>query len=529
MIVIKSDYCGKRKINMGHLKTIAVYLPQYYENEYNNKWWGKGFTDWTAVKKANPCFDGHKQPKIPIKNNYYDLLDKNTLIEQSKLMKKYGVYGLCFYHYYFKDGVKVLEKPAENLLQNRDIDIPFCFSWASEKWIRTWSNFYGNVWGEKFDKDEEQIGNGVLLEQDFGTEKEWKEHFEYLLPFFLDERYIRIDGKPVFVFYHAEQVFCIKEMLKYWNTLALKNGLEGLYIIGAGVTGGRSGFDAAFISEPTRSRKELLKKGLYTIKNGVTCFKYEDFVSEVLTSNVFLGTKTYFCGVPGYDTTPRRGTNGECFLDNSSELFKKMMDGLYKKSIDNGNEYLFINAWNEWGEGMYLEPDEENGYSFLEVIKELNTKYKDIEVKNSKQANMPENEMAVQIETLNEKMNKFRYLYENAINMATIIQSNTYSLNDYFKRKNIETIAVYGVGPLGKLLVNQIMLEGIKINYTVDIYAARIQENLPMYRPYEELPNTDIMIVTAYGQERIIERMKKKGIKNVVSMETWMNDVMSGV
>ena len=167
-----------------------------------------------------------------------------------------------------------------------------------------------------------------------------------------DERYIRIDGKPVFVFYHAEQVFCIKEMLKYWNTLALKNGLEGLYIIGAGVTGGRSGLDAAFISEPTRSRKELLKKGLYTIKNGVTCFKYEDFVSEVLTSNVFLGTKTYFCGVPGYDTTPRRGTNGECFLDNSSELFKKMMDGLYKKSIDNGNEYLFINAWNEWGEGM---------------------------------------------------------------------------------------------------------------------------------------------------------------------------------
>ena len=261
----------------------------------------------------------------------------------------------------------------------------------------------------------------------------------------------------------------------------------------------------------------------------MTCFKYEDFVSEVLTANVFLGTKTYFCGVPGYDTTPRRGTNGECFLDNSSELFKKMMDGLYKKSIDNGNEYLFINAWNEWGEGMYLEPDEENGYSFLEVIKELNTKYKDIEVKNSKQANMPENEIAVQIETLNEKMNKFRYLYENAINMATIIQSNTYSLNDYFKKKNIETIAVYGVGPLGKLLVNQIMLEGIKINYTVDIYAARIQENLPMYRPYEELPNTDIMIVTAYGQERIIEKMKKKGIKNVVSMETWMNNVMSGV
>ena len=121
------------------MKIIAFYLPQFHNIPENDEWWGNGFTEWTNVKKAKPIFEGHQQPKVPLNNNYYNLLDDNVKVWQADLAKKYGVYGLCFYHYYFKDGVKVLEKPAENLLQNRDIDIPFCFSWASEKWIRTWS------------------------------------------------------------------------------------------------------------------------------------------------------------------------------------------------------------------------------------------------------------------------------------------------------------------------------------------------------------------------------------------------------
>ena len=131
------------------VKNIAVYLPQFYETEYNNEGWGEGFTDWVTVKKATPLFDNHVQPKIPLNHNYYDTTNLETLKEQSQLMKDYGVDGLCFYHYYFKDGRKVLEKPAELLLSNRDIHMPFCFSWPTENSIRTLSNVQGSIWGEK--------------------------------------------------------------------------------------------------------------------------------------------------------------------------------------------------------------------------------------------------------------------------------------------------------------------------------------------------------------------------------------------
>ena len=511
---------------MKNIKPIAIYLPQYYETEYNNKWWGKGFTDWTAVQNAIPCFDGHKQPKIPLNNNYYDLLNKNTLVYQKELMKRYGIYGLCFYHYYFKDGIKVLEKPAENLLNWKEIDIPFCFSWPSDNWIRTWSNFYGNVWGEKFDKDVDRVGDGVLLEQNFGSPKEWKAHFEYLLQFFKDDRYIKVNGRPVFIFHNAEQVSCIKEMTKCWIGLAKENGLAGMYFIGSNISGYREGLDAILINEPTNTRKKLLNKGAYTVNNGVTCFKYCDFVEEVLSTEPLIGTKTYFCAVPGYDTTPRRGYNGESFLDNSSKLFEMLLDGLYKKSIENENEYVFINAWNEWGEGMYLEPDEENQFAALESVQKVNDKYATVTVSSEYKESYAETEIASQIKLLNEKINKFRWLYEITISFASIIQNNLFQMNEYFTKRNITKISVYGVGPIGKLLINQLMQENIEINYTVDIYAARIMENIPMFRPYEELPQTDILIVTAYGAEKIIEDMQKKGLAKVVSIEGWMKDLM---
>lgn len=512
---------------MKTIRSIAIYLPQYYETEYNNKWWGKGFTDWTAVKKATPCFEGHRQPKTPLNNNYYDLLNKNTFIYQKELMKKYGVYGLCFYHYYFKDGVKVLEKPAENLLNWKDIDIPFCFSWPSEKWIRTWSNFYGNVWGEKFDQDANRMGNGVLLEQNFGSKREWKAHFDYLLQFFRDKRYIKIGGKPIFIFHNAEQVSCIKEMTKYWTELAKRNGLSGIYFIGSNISGYREELDAVLMNEPTHTRKKLLSKGLYTVKNGVTCFKYSDFLEEVLHTEPLIGIKTYYCGVPGYDTTPRRGYNGECFLENSSDLFEMLMDGLYRKSIENGNEYVFINAWNEWGEGMYLEPDEENRYGILESVRKVNDKYTAVMVSEKRQDSYVEEEVTVQIKLLNEKVNKFRWLYENAISFATIVQNHSYQIKEFFSKKGINKVSVYGVGPIGKLMINQLIQEKIEIDYTVDIYAARVLENIPMFRPYEDLPQTDILIVTAYGAEKIIEDMQRKGLKNVVSIERWMNDLVN--
>ena len=128
------------------MKVIAMYLPQFHKVKENDEWWGDGFTDWVSARQAVPLFDDHYQPHIPQNRNYYDLTDKKTILWQAELMKKYGVDGVCMYHYWFKDGRKILEKPAENLLQWKDVNMPYCFCWANETWARSWSNIKGNVW-----------------------------------------------------------------------------------------------------------------------------------------------------------------------------------------------------------------------------------------------------------------------------------------------------------------------------------------------------------------------------------------------
>lgn len=164
-------------------KTIAIYLPQFHEVEENNRWWGQGFTDWVTVKNALSLFQGHRQPRVPLDQNYYDLLQHDTMKHQAEMAAKYKVSGFCFYHYWFKDGRRILEKPAENLLRWTDIDMPFCFSWANQTWARTWTNVSNsNAWID-VDFENRESGDDILLRQSYGGKKDWKEHFEYLLPF----------------------------------------------------------------------------------------------------------------------------------------------------------------------------------------------------------------------------------------------------------------------------------------------------------------------------------------------------------
>src|ERR1017187_893797 len=161
---------------------IALYLPQYHRIKENDEWWGDGYTEWTAVKKAKALFRGHNQPKKPLGDNYYDLSDINAMRWQQGLARKYGVHGFCYYHYWFK-GKRLLEKPVESMLATPDLTLPFCLSWANPSWTRTW---YGQT-------------KEMLMQQDYGGKSDWREHFEYLLPIFRDSRYIRIDGKPMFI------------------------------------------------------------------------------------------------------------------------------------------------------------------------------------------------------------------------------------------------------------------------------------------------------------------------------------------
>ena len=190
------------------MRVIAMYLPQFHRVKENDEWWGEGFTDWDAAKNAKPLYERHYQPHIPLNKNYYDLLKKETLQWQADLMKKYGIDGMCFYHYWFKEGKRILEKPAEILLENKDIDMPFCFCWANESWAKTWKAIPGaNIWTIDETKNEGDDTKPVfLLEQEYGGCREWEEHFMYLLPFFRDKRYVRINNRPVFQFYHTSQV-----------------------------------------------------------------------------------------------------------------------------------------------------------------------------------------------------------------------------------------------------------------------------------------------------------------------------------
>ena len=260
-------------------KILAVYLPQFHETPDNNLWWGEGFTDWQSVKTAEPLFTMHNQPRVPLESQYYDLSQKETMMNQAQLAKKYGIDGFCFYHYYFENGKRELEKPAENLLKWKDIDMPFCFNWASESWIRSWSKICGNVWAEKYEK-EDNLGS-VLAKQNYGTEREWVNHFNYLLPFFQDSRYIRIDNRPVFIFYSPDDIAVLHEMIACWRELAEKAGLKGLYLIGAHMNAADRSLDAAIVYEPRNAINKLNLQGKVKLNNNVRCFEYESLWDDI--------------------------------------------------------------------------------------------------------------------------------------------------------------------------------------------------------------------------------------------------------
>ena len=196
------------------LKIIAFYLPQFHCIPENDQWWGKDFTEWSNLKTSKPTFKGQYMPRVPLNNYYYDLTDPNTLLWQSRLAKKYGIYGFAYYHYW-SDGHMLLQKPAEIMLKRKEIDIPFCFSWSNHTWSR--------VWADK--------SNEVLWPQKYGDEKDWKKHFDYLLPFFKDSRYIRIDNRPVMILYNPLGIKEFPEMMELWQRLAKENGLFGIYFL----------------------------------------------------------------------------------------------------------------------------------------------------------------------------------------------------------------------------------------------------------------------------------------------------------
>lgn len=371
------------------IKIIPFYLPQFHTIPENDQWWGKGFTEWTNVKKALPLYAGHDQPKVPLGRNYYNLLDDNVKIEQAKLAKKYGIFGFCYYHYWFRDGKRLLEKPAEQMLANKAVDIPFCFCWANENWSKNWDG--GN--------------REVIMKQNYGNKADWEKHFQYLLPFFRDDRYITVDGKPLFVIYKPDQIIDVYQMTCYWRKRAVEEGFPGLCLAfqfptyyadmyyRSDIFDYRLGFEPvysrnlAIMRHPgTSSKVKMLRKltgeniisayrkirsggmesGYVGKSQSLSLYFYDETWENILRAE---WTEEFLPGaLVDWDNTPRN-KHGLAYAGFSIDKFKEYMIKLVARARRENKPMLFINAWNEWGEGAFLEPDEKYGYKKLEAVK----------------------------------------------------------------------------------------------------------------------------------------------------------------
>ena len=370
------------------MKIIAYYLPQFHEIPENNEMWGKGFTEWTNVKNAKPLFEGHEQPVEPLDDNYYNLLDSEVMRWQTKSAKENGVFGFCFYHYWY-NGHLLLEKPIELFLKNKDINMPFCICWANHNWSTSWKN----------------NENRVIYKQDYSDKNDWKSHFDYLLPYFLDERYIKHNGKPLVVIYEIANIPQMNEMLDCWQLFAREHGLPGLDIayqsaspdLIYGFKDNRCTYDIEYQPQYVREfvykkneRKKLtvysyirriigsvnipqfLKDRILKISEGQTplIVDYDDIWEKILSMRPIRPNS-----IPGalvrMDTTPRKQNRGFVTQGMTVEKFKKYLKRQIVNARDNyKSDMLFMFAWNEWAEGGYLEPDKRDGYKVLNAIKE---------------------------------------------------------------------------------------------------------------------------------------------------------------
>lgn len=518
---------------MERVRVLATYLPQYHNVKENNIWWGEGFTDWVAVKKANKLYDGHYQPHTPLNNNYYDLLSKETLQWQASLAKEYLVDGFVFYHYWFKNGRKILEKPAELLLNNKDINMPFCFCWATVTWARTWSNIKGsNSWADKFEnKSEEQNGKGksILLEQQYGGIQEWEKHFQYLLPFFKDDRYISHAGCPVFIFDESEKMPCQERMILYWKKRAREEGLPGLYIITM-ITGVRLQKIAdAKIDAMGLAYNKSVKK-----ESSLNFYDYDELWRTYLAKPISESMITLLWGMVGFDDSPRRGENGRIIKGNAPEKFKKYFGLLMEKSASCNAPFVFLNAWNEWGEGMHLEPDERYQYAYLEAVKDVVQEYYQSITdtkRNAKEADALKNVKKYYdnafFSEMEEKMNGYVVGY-NLMRQWMQMREKKGALKSWLNSHINPIIAIYGWSVDGKRIHDELIENGANVAYIVDdsSQARNDVSSSSIYSSGDELPACDLMIVPSMRDySDVLLNLSEKYTFPVISLYEFLYDV----
>ena len=392
------------------MKIIALYLPQFHVIPENEQWWGEGYTEWETLKKGKVLIEGQYQPRIPLNKNYYNLLDDNNIVWQTKIAKEYGVYGFCAYHYWF-NGKLLLERPMELFLKNKRADIPFFFCWANHDWDNT-------IW--KTDKKDKRRH---LIFENYSKMNDIDSHFYYLLPFFKDSRYMKEDDKPIFCIYNPLRVPSkyLKKMKARWDFLAKKEGFQGIvftYQWGAAIYSLKSKdrrlFDYGFEYLPSLvSFSKLGKKG--NRKREIVRF-FGNIINRILPNLVLklerkdkeqnrgmrevldydsvwedaLSIEHSFNNIiPGaftdWDNSPRHGRNGKVILGANPNKFQNYLERQIIRARSMKKDAIIVFAWNEWTEGGYLEPDEKYGFGYLQAIKNALTNTSELkEYKNCK-------------------------------------------------------------------------------------------------------------------------------------------------
>jgi len=363
------------------MKLMAFYFPQFYEIEENNHWWGKGFTDWDLVEKAQPLSATHRQPRKPA-CGFYDQSRPEVIAQQAVLAEQFGLHGFNFYHYWF-DGKLILEKPLELFHANKNHNLKYCVTWANEAWTRQW------------------VGSSeILMAQNYIKDPSlWAKHFNYLSKYFQDDRYLCIDDKPVFCIYRPEQHPDLVDFLKFMNRKAIDAGLRGIYFVAIksfpllDENKLYKHFDAIIKFQPRvffsakkaesssfwKSIEPLLRRlpasiqlQLSRIKYGMqtsTSFCYDELWEYILSESKKDSCNVFQSIVVDWDNTARYGSRSHYFKGSTPEKFREGLISLADIEHAKGTPYIFINAWNEWSEAAYLEPDEQYGTAYLDAVK----------------------------------------------------------------------------------------------------------------------------------------------------------------
>lgn len=348
-------------------RLIAYYLPQFYPFKENNEWWGEGFTEWTNVGKAVPLFKGHYQPRVPADLGYYDLRLPEIREAQAKMAREAGIEGFCYWHYWFGDGRRLLNRVFDEVVNDKKPDFPFCLGWANETWSGVWHG----------------LDKKILIQQEYPGKADIEKHFYAVLPAFLDSRYIRVDGKPLFQIYQPLKLPESSRFIGQWNELAQQNGLQGIHFVGHTNRFEEYhellnlGFDAVNLvrlGDVLRYERSLFQKIMNKLMfdNALKLFNYNDAL-KYFTGEEEKNDNCYPTIIPNWDHSPRSGRKGYILHNSNPKLFKKHVLNVLEvvKHKPDEHKIIFVKSWNEWGEGNYLEPDLKYGKGYLDVLKDL--------------------------------------------------------------------------------------------------------------------------------------------------------------